>query len=1219
MNKADGQLEFQSPVWAGVVTRTSTGGGGRKASAASPTIHCSYLGNCFAKIWRAKCTQVADKDLSVNHKTGSQSQFVALVLTVFSLAAPLYSQTPDSFNPGAGDVVYAIACQADGRIVVGGAFAALSIDWRYRIGRLNPDGTLDASFHPDASNTVSCITIQADGKILVGGTFTNLAGQARSRLGRLNANGSLDTSFNPGASANVNVIVLQPDGKILVGGAFTSLAGQSCMGLGRLNPDGSLDGSFNPGVGSEIYTLAVQPDGAIIIGGSFTKLVGQNRQYLGRLSPYGDLDSTFNPLASGTVRCLAVQPDGGILAGGDFTSLGGQTHQRIARLNSDGSPYTNFTASANGSVYSLVLQADARILVAGDFGTLGTLTRKYIGRLNADGSVDGTFNPGASGSIRSLAVQSDGKVLVGGAFTTLGGVSRTRLGRLNNTAATTQSLAYDGSTITWLRGGTGPEVASVTFDSSDNGIDWTALGAGERVTGGWQLTGASLSSNTTLRARGLASGGCYNGSGGFVEAGLGPPAISAQPEDALAHAGGSVAFGVAASGAPPLGYQWYKDGVAVAGGTSAWLTLTYVQATSSGSSYFVVVTNALGSARSAAARLWVFGTDSPNPLAVGPVYALALQADGKILVGGSFSTLGSKPRTNIARLNANGTLDTAFSPGAGGVVCALAVQADGRIVVGGGFTNLAGQTRYSIGRLNADGSPDTDFSPPVVSGFYGSGVQCLAVQPDGKILLGGAFNYIAGQSCLCLARLNTDGTLDTSFNPPNSFSPSPFDTTAASLALQADGTMLVCGSFLSLSPRVSYPILWLNSDGSVYRRLLGLLNPPSQVPFILTSAMQTDGKVLLGGSFSSLGQVAHWNLARLNTDGSLDSSFTSWADYAVYALAVQADAKILVGGAFSQLNGQPHQGIGRLNQDGSLDTSFDLGVVGGVMALALQNDGKIFAGGSFTNMGGVTRNNLARLNNTGPATESLDYDGYTLTWLRSGTGPEVWRTSFDTSTDGTDWTYLGDGTRIPGGWQFSGAYASPGSAFRAGGVVSGPDVSSWLDQIISGSPIITNQPASRTNNLASSAIFKVGAVGTPLLTYQWLKDGATLSHGGHLTGAQTPMLILDTVSGEDAGGYSVIVSNAFGSVTSAVALLTVNLPAPTRPTILVNDGGLGFHTNRFGFNLAGVAGQNVVVECSTNLVIWTGLATNTLGSGPLYFSDPAPGNFPQRFYRARLQ
>ena len=75
----------------------------------------------------------------------------------------------------------------------------------------------------------------------------------------------------------------------------------------------------------------------------------------------------------------------------------------------------------------------------------------------------------------------------------------------------------------------------------------------------------------------------------------------------------------------------------------------------------------------------------------------------------------------------------------------------------------------------------------------------------------------------------------------------------------------------------------------------------------------------------------------------------------------------------------------------------------------------------------------------------------------------------------------------------------------------------------------------------------------------------------------------------------------------------------TPPTILVNDGGFGFRTNRFGFNVAGFAGQPVVIEASINLLDWVALATNVLDSGPLHFSEPDSSNFAQRFYRARLQ
>ena len=235
---------------------------------------------------------------------------------------------------------------------------------------------------------------------------------------------------------------MQPNGKILVGGEFTTLGGQPRNGIGRLNADGTLDSGFNPAVGGDypsVNSLAVQADGKILVGGDFTTLGGQPRNSIGRLNADGTLDSGFNPAV-----------------GADYL------------------PY----------VYSLAVQADGKILVGGDFTTLGGQPRASIGRLNADGTVDAGFNPGlglSDPSVYSLAVQADGKVLVGGNFTTLGGQPRANIGRLNNTEPATQSLSYDGSTITWLRGGTSPEVWRTTFDYSTNGSDWVNLGVGERI------------------------------------------------------------------------------------------------------------------------------------------------------------------------------------------------------------------------------------------------------------------------------------------------------------------------------------------------------------------------------------------------------------------------------------------------------------------------------------------------------------------------------------------------------------------------------------------------------------------------------------------------------------------------------------------------------------------------------------------------------------------
>ncbi len=445
------------------------------------------------------------------------------------------------FNPGADSWVYSLALQADGKILVGGQFTTLGGQSRNYIGRLNADGTLDPSFNPRANSGVDSLALQADGKILVGGTFTTLGGQSRNYIGRLKADGTLDTSFNPRADGSLDSLALQADGKILVGGHFTTLGGQSRSCIGRLNADGTLDPSFNPGANSGVDSLALQADGKILVGGTFTTLGGQSRNSIGRLNADGTVETGFNPGADYAVESLALQPDGKILVGGAFTTLGGQSCGCIGRLNADGALDPSFNPGAGGVDYctyvcSLALQADGKILVGGYFTTLGGQSCGCIGRLNADGALDPSFNPGADWPVFSLALQADGKILVGGEFTTLGGQSRTNIGRLNNTAPATQNLILNGSTITWLRGGTSPEVWRTTFDFSTNGADWASLGAGARIpglpagqAGGWQLTSVSLpSANGTIRARGYVTGGQYQGSAWFVESDLvlgAPPVI----------------------------------------------------------------------------------------------------------------------------------------------------------------------------------------------------------------------------------------------------------------------------------------------------------------------------------------------------------------------------------------------------------------------------------------------------------------------------------------------------------------------------------------------------------------------------------------------------------------------------------------------------------------------------------------------------------------------
>ena len=183
-----------------------------------------------------------------------------------------------------------------------------------------------------------------------------------------------------------------------------------------------------------------------------------------------------------------------------------------------------------------------------------------------------------------------------------------------------------------------------------------------------------------------------------------------------------------------------------------------------------------------------------------------------------------------------------------------------------------------------------------------------------------------------------------------------------------------------------------------------------------SQTVQEDGKILVGGGLGTLNEAARSCIGRLNADGTLDATFDPGLYGTVETLAVQADGKILVGGACLSLDGA-HNYLVRLNADGSLDAGFNPGADYEVNALGMRADGGILVGGLFSSLGGVWSPYAAGLHNTVPATGTFGSSGSTLTWLRGGAAPEAWQTTFEASTNGTDWTLLGSGTRISGGWQ----------------------------------------------------------------------------------------------------------------------------------------------------------------------------------------------------------
>jgi len=247
------------------------------------------------------------------------------------------------------------------------------------------------------------------------------------------------------------------------------------------------------------------------------------------------------------------------------------------------------------------------------------------------------------------------------------------------------------------------------------------------------------------------------------------------------------------------------------------------------------------------------------------------------------------------------------------------VQDDGKFVIGGAFTTIQGAngspviTRNRIARLDANGMLDTGFDPNVSNGNVVSSVYSIAVQTDGKVLFGGFFTKVQPNGAASLttrnrvARVNADGTLDTGFDPnANAY--------VANVVVQPDGKVLLGGLFTMLQPNgAALPtargrIARLNADGTLDLSFLS----PSVGGSVECISLQADGKTLFGGGFNSAKPsgsavaVTRNNIARLNTNGTLDS-FDPRTDNFVLGVTVQADGRVLLGGSFNTL--QPN-GVG---------------------------------------------------------------------------------------------------------------------------------------------------------------------------------------------------------------------------------------------------------------------------------------------------------------------
>lgn len=1105
---------------------------------------------------------------------------------------------------GVDSTVRDIESTSSGQFLVAGAFSnylpesgsSVSIN---HVIILNADGSRDTTFTAPSSNgEVFTAFPLSGGKYLVGGSFNSVGGIPTSRLARLDADGTLDTTFaaNRGLSTNfapkVFEINQQSDGKIIVGGSSFSLAGSVVTGLLRLTADGLIDATFDPQIGSDVHSIIVLTDDSLLVGGSFNSFTGTNgfsQAYLAKILADGTPDSSFRPdVTAGLDRMIGMRlgendrlwavgfgglkkpspltrvdlSDNSIAAtlshefrrsaiahavvkvaddktwlGGDFTHVNGERADGLVRLNADGtvdlrtdmdwklngailalapdtagglivggsfsspgptpgagsylvriggdgqldpqfalaSSSSNFSNGINNRVEHIAVGSDGKIVIAGAFSLVDGLSRDTIARLEADGQVDTTFSVGfntvASSQIGSVLVDAEQRVYIGGTFHSFAGQSRGEVVRLHSSGGldfTFPNLQINGpvwdmqfdSTGRLLVGGrisfVGSTFAPAVARFMADGTFDSTLGSAARIglearqlsiqSDGKILVGGSFTTSTSdlespylvriqsdgsidqtfgafningpmnafalLDSGQLMVGGDTTTTNTGITTAAQAPAITIQPVAVNGTQGGSATFTVGTTGSAPLTYSWFRDGEFVTTTTEPSLTLTDLSYEEVGE-YHVVVTNPLDEATSSVAALIasdplpvITGQPQPQNPGAGLTANLSIGATGDalsyiwrrngvpipgstgpsliitdvslvdegfydavVINGLSFTVsdtvaLTVNPATQPSLIDLN-PVQPALVGKINATLEKILPLPDGGAFLAGTFSSLNGQSTGAVVRINADGSLHPGFSP---TEFNDANINDMVLQSDGKLVVGGQFTI--GNSLLNLARLNPDGTVDSSYQSNG------FSREVTSLDTTTDGRLIVGGTFTQYRGLIfdNYALrdnlAILHTDGT----LDSTFAPPSISGGSAQTALElANGKILVSGSFNNIGGQSVSRLALFNSDGTLDSTFAPNGGFGssfpnITAMAENTDGSLLLGGSFQTFDGQSVSSLLKLTANGELDQGFTtaLGTINGsVQRIETTTDGSILIAGGFSSVGGVNRSRIAKLNTDG--------------------------------------------------------------------------------------------------------------------------------------------------------------------------------------------------------------------------------------------------------------
>ena len=1247
----------------------------------------------------------------------SRAMAFACALAACLLPARLLADPGDvdlSFSIGTGPNAIVKATKVrtnDNKIYIGGSFDGYNGNSARRIARLTVTGAFDTTFVTlGCESSVNAIELQPDLKVVIGGDFTSVGNATTRRIARLNDNGSLDTTFTAnmgnGPDNGVDALAVQADGKVVLAGRFLNFNGVGRVRIARVNADGTLDTSFVPGLGPNgpAVSIQAQTDGKIMVCGNFTSYNGVLRSGIVRLLTDGSVDTSFDPGtgAVGLVNGSVTQADGKIIVYGGINFFNGLARSKIVRLLANGTvdtPYAQNTA-INSDIRDAQLLPSGKLTIVGVFFEINGISRRSVARLDLNGAHDTLFNPGtaagyldnpANAAVNASALDTEGKLFIAGEFRQFNQIPFNFITRVG-TADPTPPLVITHPTNVFILTGSNASFFVTASGTAPLNFQWRFNGV--------NILNATNSSITITNAQnanvGLYSAVVANSAGTATSSNasltLGTfPFFVTPPASQTNFVGANSNFTVTAGGTTPLFYQWVFGGAALAGQTNPVINLTNIQIINAGL-YTIIVSNQFGAVTNSA----TLTVAAPPAIVAGPNGGGA--ADGQpqslTVVQGqnatfSVNAVGSAPLTyqwRFAGANITGATNTsvtltnvlASQAGLYSVVISnpfgtttsanatltvllpptITVQPVSQTLTQGATLNLSvtatgsptlvyqwrlngaiipGATLSVLSFFNAQKSLEGNYTV-VVSNPYGSVTSVVAVvivqlppaiadngQPQPQTVIQGSnatfsvtatgdptltYQWRFGGTNIAAATANPLILLNVQTNQAGNYSvvvSNPFGSVTSSNALltvrvppfiivqPAPGAQTVIAG---TSPTIT--VVAGGDPTLTYQWRLNGTNVPGAIAATLTLAnVQTN-------------QLGTYSVVVSNPYGTVTSANATLDVKSPPFVATQPQSlTVLVGSpaSFSVTAGGDgpftyQWRFAGANIPGATTASFGYGA-------AQTNNAGLYSVVITSPYGSVPSSNATLTVNVPPtivvppASQSVVAGAnVTFTVTATGDAPLTYQWRFN-------------GVNIAGGTgptlSFFNVQESLEGNFTV--VVSNPfgTVTSTVAVLTVQSPpaIADNgQPQPQTVIQGSNATFSVTATGDPTLTYQWRFGGTNIAGG-----TNNP-LVLTAVQTNQAGNYSVVVSNPFGTVTSSNALLTVRVPpfiitqpapatqtvvAGSSPTITVLAGGdptLTYQWRLNGVNVAGATAATLTLAAVqvTQLGTYTVVVSNPYGT-----------------------